>query len=81
MNDFIVENPIWRLTVTMFSYYGKKTDEALVEEYTKKLSMKLDGYEAILSKQKYLAGEVGELINSQMRFSTIDRHIPGTHHG
>jgi len=39
-------------------YYGKETNEALVEELVAKLSIKLDGYEAILSKQKYFAGNV-----------------------
>jgi glutathione S-transferase len=35
-----------------------ETDEARLKEYTEKLGMKLDGHEAILSKQKYLAGDV-----------------------
>jgi hypothetical protein len=42
----------------IFRYFGKETDEVLVNEYTGKFGMKLDGYEAILSKQKYLTGDV-----------------------
>jgi glutathione S-transferase len=36
---------------------GRPTDEALVAELAKTLEAKLAGYEAILSRQKYLAGE------------------------
>jgi len=36
---------------------GKETDEARAQEYITKIDEKLDGYEAILSKQKYLAGD------------------------
>jgi hypothetical protein len=42
----------------IFRYRGLETDEARVKEHTEKFGMKLDGYEAILSKQKYLAGDV-----------------------
>lgn len=38
--------------------FGGKTDEVVVGELIKTLDMKLDGYEKILSKQKYLAGDV-----------------------
>jgi glutathione S-transferase len=38
--------------------YGQQTNEPLVAELTARLEIKLDGYEAILSKQKYLAGNV-----------------------
>ncbi|GLB40771.1 putative glutathione [Lyophyllum shimeji] len=38
-------------------YMGLATDEAAFEAYLGKLDAKLDGYEAILSKQKYLAGD------------------------
>jgi len=38
-------------------YYGAVTDEKRVEELLEKLEGKLDGYEAILGKQKYLAGD------------------------
>jgi hypothetical protein len=37
---------------------GLKTDEARTQEHIEKLNGKLDAYEAILSKQKYLAGNV-----------------------
>jgi glutathione S-transferase len=36
---------------------GMKTDEALVAALTANLEAKLAGYEAILSKHKYLAGD------------------------
>jgi glutathione S-transferase len=36
---------------------GKQTDEARVAELANTLEAKLSGYEAILSKQKYLAGD------------------------
>ena len=39
-------------------YYGAETDEKRVEELVGQLEGKLDGYEAILNKQKYLAGNV-----------------------
>ena len=41
---------------------GLTTDEARVTEELEKLDGKLDGYERILSKQKYLAGDVRRLI-------------------
>jgi glutathione S-transferase len=37
---------------------GRQTDEKLAEKYTANLNAKLEGYERILSKQKYLAGNV-----------------------
>lgn len=39
--------------------YGGVTDEKRVEELLGQFEGKLDGYEAILGKQKYLAGDVG----------------------
>ena len=39
-------------------HYGKETNEVLVTELIAKLETKLDGYEVILGKQKYLAGDV-----------------------
>jgi glutathione S-transferase len=38
--------------------YGQTTNEALVNELVPRLQNKLDGYEVILGKQKYLAGDV-----------------------
>ncbi|KAN0132164.1 glutathione S-transferase [Lactarius tabidus] len=37
--------------------FGQQTNEALVAELVARLEIKLNGYEAILSKQKYLAGD------------------------
>ncbi|KDQ60136.1 hypothetical protein JAAARDRAFT_174156 [Jaapia argillacea MUCL 33604] len=38
-------------------FVGEVADSVRVEEHAKTLNAKLDGYEKILSKQKYLAGE------------------------
>jgi len=38
-------------------YRGVEPDEALIQQHIEKLNGKLDAYEAILSKQKYLAGD------------------------
>ena len=38
--------------------YGEVTNKALVAELVGQFEVKLDAYEAILSKQKYLAGDV-----------------------
>jgi glutathione S-transferase len=46
-----------RLSETI-SLFGKKADEKAVQEFVAKLESKLDVYETILSKQKYLAGDV-----------------------
>jgi glutathione S-transferase len=37
---------------------GQKTDEKIVEEMKRQLAVNLDAYEQILSKQKYLSGDV-----------------------
>ena len=54
---------------------GLKTDEVRTQEHITKLNEKLDAYEAILSKQKYLAGdvsapsnEIAEIITSFFEF-------------
>ena len=39
-------------------FWGAVTDEKRVEELLGQLEGKLDGYEAVLGKQKYLAGDV-----------------------
>ena len=39
-------------------YRGLATDEERVKDLVPQLEVKLDGYETILSKQKYLAGNV-----------------------
>ena len=43
-------------------HYGQTTNETLVAELIPRLEIKLDGYEAILSKQKYLAGDVRQTV-------------------
>lgn len=47
--DIIVQR-IWR------PFFGGKTDEARVQENIGTLTQKLNSYERVLSKQKYLAG-------------------------
>ncbi|KAG6827208.1 hypothetical protein H0H92_012792 [Tricholoma furcatifolium] len=42
--------------------FNQTPDEEAVQAHIKKLDAKLDAYEAILSKQKYLAGDVGFVI-------------------
>ena len=39
-------------------YIGQTTNEERVKELTSQLESKLDAYEAILGRQKYLAGDV-----------------------
>lgn len=39
-------------------FFGGKTDEAQVKSLHEQLKTKLDVYEVILSKQKYLGGDV-----------------------
>jgi glutathionyl-hydroquinone reductase len=38
--------------------FGVEGNEAFAEKHIKTLTAKMDGYERILSKQKYLAGDV-----------------------
>ena len=49
---------IRRSDLYCFRYFGLETDPARVKEHSDKLSLKLDAYEAILKKQKYLGGDV-----------------------
>lgn len=42
----------------MLRLFGSERNDARAKEPLEKLSGKLDAYEAILSKQKYLAGDV-----------------------
>jgi glutathione S-transferase len=41
--------------------FGQQTDDARVAENESSLKEKLKGYERILSKQKYLAGDVRDV--------------------
>ena len=50
-------------------FWGAETDEKRVEELLGQLEGKLDGYETILGKQKYLAGDV--------RASSCSNRVPG----
>ena len=42
--------------------YGKQPDPAFLEYYEKLMTGKLDGFERLLKKQKYLAGDVRPLL-------------------
>ena len=60
-----IEYSQWDPIVSVIAYekgyklrFGQETYEALVAGLLPRLEIKLDGYEAILSKQKYLAGDV-----------------------
>ncbi|KAJ7212786.1 glutathione S-transferase [Mycena rebaudengoi] len=44
-------------TVLKTMFFGTKSDQAIVDEQTEILDKKLDGYDAILGKQRYLAGD------------------------
>ena len=49
---------------TLFSqFYRMETDEALYDKAIADLSEKLDVYDKILAKQKYLAGDVSNRIH------------------
>ncbi|KAF8557082.1 glutathione S-transferase [Imleria badia] len=53
--DPFVSGLAWELRFT--TWFGGKTDEAHVKSLHAQLKNKLDAYEVILSKQKYLAGD------------------------
>lgn len=53
-------------------YIGQTTNEERVKELTSQLETKLDGYEAISRKQKYLAGDVRALHSEHMPKGTVD---------
>ncbi len=44
--------------------YGKQPDPAFLEYYEQLMAGKLDGFERLLKKQKYLSGDVRYLIFS-----------------
>ena len=46
----------------LLSHYGAEPDEQAVEKHIANLEGKLDGYEAILGKQRFLAGDVSVLL-------------------
>ena len=48
--------------------FGQATDEKLVEELSAQLEKKLDAYEVILGKQKYLAGNVRSPFENKPRW-------------
>jgi glutathione S-transferase len=56
----------------VLSHVGLKTDEARTLEHIEKLNGKLDAYEAILSKQKYLAGDVSALAFQQTQLIGLE---------
>ena len=49
---------LWSLADKVIRLKRMKTNEDLVKIYLAILTAKLHGYEAILSKQKYMAGDV-----------------------
>ena len=63
--DAQISPHIWYYTKgTLFSqFYGLKTDEARYDRVIADLSKKLDVYDKILAKQKYLAGDVSGRIH------------------
>jgi glutathione S-transferase len=59
-------------------YWGATADEERVSELILQLESKLDGYEAILSKQKYLASDVCGFVPSVQNdgLTTLRRRSP-----
>jgi glutathione S-transferase len=66
------------------TFSGKQTNETLVTELIARLEIKLDGYEAILSKQKYLTGDevtladlfhlpYGTLVFEHLKLGNLDK--------
>ena len=61
---------------------GGETNEKAVEFYVAQLDGKLKGYEAILSKQKYLAGDVRAWkVNMTLILFDVDAYSEGTDSG
>lgn len=52
------EGEVISILIYHASFRGIEPDAKVIAENVEKLTAKLDGYEAILKKQKYLAGEV-----------------------
>jgi glutathione S-transferase len=52
-------------------YYGLETDQAVLDQHVKDLSVKLEVYDQILSKQRYLAGDVRTCIFSSDNNLTV----------
>lgn len=67
------------LIARLSSMKGGKTDEKRVKELAETLQQKMEGYERILSKQKYLAGNVS-LFRVSLA-SSILRPWEGNHTG
>ena len=53
-------------------YIGQTTNEERVKELMTQFSTKLDGYEVILRKQKYLAGDVRTFHSKHVPKETVD---------
>ena len=80
-----IEYAQWDPIVSVIAYekeyklrLGQETYEALVAVLLPRLEIKLDGYEAILSKQKYLAGNVRPLMQelSEDGIGLMDCSLP-----
>ena len=56
------------------SFLGLETNEEILERHTTMLDARLDGYEAILSQQKYLAGNV----SISLMIDDQAKHLPGS---
>ena len=58
---------------------GLTVDENIVERHATTLDAKLDGYEAILSRQKYLAGDVSVRVVLQYYITILMRSCRKLH--
>lgn len=52
--------------------FGNQPDPAFLEYYEKLMTGKLDGFERLLKKQKYLAGDVRDFL-----FDFLDKGLTG----
>lgn len=50
--------------------FGNQTDPAFLEYYEKLITGKLDGFERLLTEQKYLAGDVRHFL-----FNFLDKEL------
>ena len=55
---------LWVLTRIYYRYLGQEVDQARYEQAIKKIESTFDVYEGMLSRQKYLAGDVRTPLSS-----------------
>ena len=53
--------------------FGQKTDPAVVERHKTTLEAKIAGYDALLSRQKYVGGDVSPLLSFLASWPALTR--------